>query len=360
MTTPITVNELKEALNTNELCLVDVRSPEEYQGWRIHESINIPLDALEERLDTIPKEKQIITICAHGIRSKSAAEMLQKKGFAAKSVLGGMAAWNSVYDPVTVNLASEDAQVVQVRRLGKGCIGYFIISNGEAAVIDPTAHFNEYLRIAATLNCRVTKVFDTHQHADHVSGARSLAHAVGAKLFLNPLDAYNFSGFQPLTDGMKIRVGDIEIEALHTPGHTKGSMSFLVGNVLITGDTLFVDGVARPDLREKSEELAADLFNTYHDKILSMNNSTNILPGHFNTENPVQRNVPIASLLSAVRKKVRLFEYSKGEFIQALKNVPPKPPNYERIIRINKGDVPFDQKDIDNLEEGPNRCVVKI
>lgn len=361
MTRQITAQELKELLPKNKMLLIDVRTPDEYGSWRINESINVPIDALEDSLEGIPKEKQIITICAHGIRSKAAAEFLRKKGFNAASIFGGMAAWNSVYDTAFVDIDTKDARVVQVRRLGKGCIGYFVISKGEAAVIDPTAHVQEYINMAAKLNCRITKVFDTHQHADHVSGARALANLTGAKVFLNPLDAYKFSGFQQIRDNDKILIGDAEIEALHTPGHTKGSTSFLINNVLITGDTLFVDGIARPDLRDKSEEFAEDLFNTYHNKILSMNDSTNILPGHFSTENAIRFEVPIASELGAVRKSVRLFDYSKRQFVEAVRNVPPKPPNYETIVRINKGELPFpvSQEDTEELEEGPNRCVVK-
>ncbi|MEK6853850.1 MAG: rhodanese-like domain-containing protein [Nanoarchaeota archaeon] len=327
MTGQVTAQELKALLSKNEMLLIDVRTPGEYGSWRINEGINIPVDTLEDSIRSIPKDKQVITICAHGIRSKAAAEFMRSKGYSAKSVLGGMAAWNSVYDTASVDISTNDARVVQVRRLGKGCIGYFVISKGEAAVIDPTAHLQEYINMAAKLNCRITKVFDTHQHADHVSGARTLANLAGAKVFLNPLDAYKFSGFQQIMDNDKILIGDAEIEALHTPGHTKGSTSFLINNVLITGDTLFVDGVARPDLRDKSEEFAEDLFNTYHNKILSMNDSTNILPGHFDTGSRIEFGTPLTSQLGTVRKGLIVFDYSKSEFIRSFRNVPPKPPN---------------------------------
>ena len=360
MATQLYARELKEKLGRHDTFLLDVRTPEEYSAWSIKGSVNIPASTLRESLKKIPKDKEVITICAHGIRSKAAAEMLTAMGYTAHSVLGGMAAWNSVYDTVSLN-AETGYRVLQVRRLGKGCIGYLIVSNGEAAVIDPTAHIGEFVKIATQLNCRISKVLDTHQHADHVSGARVLADEAGAQLFLNPLDSYRFAGFTPLKDKYLLRVGSVDIEAIHTPGHTKGSMSFLIHDkLLITGDTLFVDGIARPDLREKSGEFAADLFSTYHDKLLSLDGSTRILPGHFNAQDELPLGTPLSALLGDVRKKIKIFDLSKSEFVKALRNVPPKPPHYEEILKINKGEAPFNEDAADELEEGPNRCVMKV
>ena len=219
--------ELKKKLENKEnVFILDVRSPQEFKDWKIDGAVNIPVNELQNRIDEIPKDKEIIALCAHGVRSRYAASQLQGMGYKAVNVFGGMASWNSVYDTALID--QKDFKLLQLRRVGKGCIGYIIISKNEAAVIDPSSHIDEFIKAAEKHQAKITKVIDSHQHADHVSGARSLATKTKAELFLNPLDAYQFAGFTKINDKDRIKLGEIELECLHTPGHTKGSTSFFI------------------------------------------------------------------------------------------------------------------------------------
>jgi glyoxylase-like metal-dependent hydrolase (beta-lactamase superfamily II) len=198
-------------------------------------------------------------------------------------------------------------------------------------------------------------------HADHVSGARALANATGAELHLHPLDGYRYHEFTPLEDGTVVGIGGVQITARHTPGHTRGSTSFLLdGNRLLTGDMLFVEGVARPDLHARAEEFAEELYATYHERLRRLPGDTVVLPAHFSQTVPMEYGKPFSATLSELRQRILLLSAAKTTFVQhVLSHIPPKPPNHEAILRINRGEVPLDPDVVDDLEEGPNRCALK-
>src|SRR3989344_2744417 len=339
----ITVQELKQRLKEKkDFLLLDVRTPQEYQQWSIPGSINMPMQMLDPT--KLPKEKEIVCLRAHGMRSQYTANALKSQGFNVISVFGGMAAWNSVFDLVKLN-----DNIFQIKRIGKGCLGYFVNANGTGIVIDPSTHTEEYLSIAKNLNCTIKAVIDTHQHADHVSGSRLLREATGGQMFLNPADGYNFSGFTELKDKWKMGINGLNIEVFHTPGHTMGSTSLLIDNFLITGDTLFVDGVARPDLKDKAEEYAAQLYDTYQNKILNLSESIIVIPAHSRNASVIGESV--SSTLHHIKKNNRDLELSKAEFIKyVISNIPPKPHNYEDVIAANKGETEWTSDEIEELE----------
>lgn len=353
----ITPAGLKEKLQRKEdIFLLDVRTPEEYSNWKIEGSVNIPVNEVISNLEKIPKEKQIITICAHGQRSQYAANMLMKNGFSAKTLWGGMASWNSVYD--FVPLVEKDFQVFQIKRVGKGCLGYFVVSGKEAAVIDPSIHTQEYINFAKKLGCEIKAIIDTHQHADHISGSLLLHGQTGATLLLNNADGYSFQGYKEIMDNKAINVGEIEIKAIHTPGHTKGSTSILITDfIFLTGDTLFIDGIARPDLADKAEEYAGDLYETYHNKILNLHGTIKIAPAHCKDANSFGE--AVTASLDWIRKNNKIFELSKSEFIKyVVANIPPKPLSYVEIIKTNKEGLKLTEEEMGELEFGANRCII--
>lgn len=353
----ISASELKEKLEKKEdIFLLDVRTPEEYKNWNIEGSLNIPLQELHQNIDRIPINKEIITICAHGIRSARAAETLTSIELNAKSIKGGMAAWNAIFD--VVPLIEKDFVLHQIKRIGKGCSGYILVSGNSAAVIDPTTRTQEYIKIAADLGSEIKVVIDTHQHADHISGAKLLRDATNANFFLNPLDGYKLQGYNEMKDKDIITIGDIEIEVLHTPGHTKGSTSLLVnGKVLLTGDILFTDGIARPDLKDQADEYAEELYDTYHNRILNLKDSILIAPAHYKSS--LNFGVAVVKALDSIKKNNRVFELSKTEFVKYVTtNIPSKPFNYEQIIKANKGELDLTEEEIADLEFGANKCVL--
>ena len=398
--------DLKKKIDNDEnIFLLDVRTPQEYEAWRISydKYVNpklIPVDRLFVSdpilLKEIPKDKEIVTVCAHGNRSLIAANILNQLGYNVKSVKGGMAGWNKVYDAAEIPVPKEAPfKIWQIRRISKGCMGYIISSkeDKQAAVIDPSREIYEaFLKTAKDNELQITKLLDTHQHADHVSGIVKLIKTITTTetnveqtfAYFSSLEEYDASS-SPLKnivyvkDGDRIDIGNkVTLRAIYTPGHTNGSMSFLIeyalrdnnkNNIndknlkysyLFTGDTLFVDGVGRPDLRDQSIKFAELLYDTYHSKILQLDDDTVILPAHFNgTSIALKHTVPILQTLGTIKKKIKFLSMDRKEFIQYINDtVPPRPMNYRTIISINKQMLPYDEIEMPDLEAGPNSCMV--
>lgn len=166
-----------------------------------------------------------------------------------------------------------------------GCSG-----KGKAVAVDVVAGDEEwFIEEAKKANVAITHVIDTHVHADHYSGGRKLAQITGAPYCLHESDAglVKFD-VEPLHDGQLLDVGNVEVKVLHTPGHTPDSICLLVTDkrrgeapwFVVTGDTLFVGSIGRPDLLGHEREMAAELYDSLHAKLLSLPNEVEIFPGH--------------------------------------------------------------------------------
>ena len=181
--------------------MLDVRDVDEVAEWQIPGVHNITLNALQLRIDEVPRDRRVVTICAMGTRALQGAQILAEHGIACSVLSGGMNAWASTFDSVTGQFAG--AAVVQLRRRGKGCLSYVIGAGANCVVIDPALDIEKYADVAATYGWTITHVLDTHLHADHLSGARDLADSTGAALWLNPSDPFAFA-FEPLSDGRSV------------------------------------------------------------------------------------------------------------------------------------------------------------
>ena len=152
----------------------------------------------------------------------------------------------------------------------------------QAAVVDPSANILEIMRIADEQNLSIEFIFATHDHSDHTAGISTLAEKTGAKVVAHKADA---PGLQrkhipvdiSVEDGQRLKIGDVEVEVIHTPGHTPGSMCLLVGGKLITGDTLFVGNCGRTDLPGGS---IREMYDSLHKKLKSLNDDVEVYPGH--------------------------------------------------------------------------------
>lgn len=184
---------------------------------------------------------------------------------------------------------------LKVEQLYTGCLAhgaYYIESNGEAAVIDPLRDPYQYLHLAEQRKARIRYVFETHFHADFVSGHIDLARATGAEIVYGPTSAATGFAFTAAADGQVFRLGNVSIKVLHTPGHTPESSCFLLidetgkEKALFTGDTLFIGDVGRPDLAQHvnadldPQKLAASLYDSLHGKIMPLPDDVVIYPGH--------------------------------------------------------------------------------
>jgi glyoxylase-like metal-dependent hydrolase (beta-lactamase superfamily II)/rhodanese-related sulfurtransferase len=182
---------------------------------------------------------------------------------------------------------------MQVEQIYTGCLSqgsYYIISNGEAVIIDPLREVEPYLDRAKRDGVVIKYILETHFHADFVSGHLDLAKATGAKIVFGPNANPNFD-FYSAQDGEILNVGDISIKVLHTPGHTMESTCYLLLDqqgkeyALFSGDTLFIGDVGRPDLAQKSasmtmEQLAGMLFHSLRNKVMTLPEEVIVYPAH--------------------------------------------------------------------------------
>ena len=340
--------------------VLDVREPDEFAAWCIAGAVNIPLGELPARLGEVPRDREVVTVCAVGERAASATTVLDDDGVAAEVLRGGMAAWSNVYDDA--ELCVEGATVLQVRRRGKGCLSYLVAAGRSAVAIDPSADVEQYLGRAASRGWAISHVVDTHLHADHVSGARALAAAAGAEIVLNPADRFGFE-HTALVDGMAIPIADgveLTVSVLATPGHTSGSTTFLLGtSAVFTGDTLFLESVGRPDLADKAEAFAHVLYRSIHDKVLSLPDTALVLPAHVGQDVTVRGGEVLCASLATLQDRLWQLRADEDAFVGwAVGSVSERPPNYATIVATNQQGRDLDDAERAGLEAGPNRCAV--
>jgi glyoxylase-like metal-dependent hydrolase (beta-lactamase superfamily II)/rhodanese-related sulfurtransferase len=346
--------------NNNNVFLLDVREPQEFAEFKIPGAVNIPLSQLftPGSQSQLPKDKKIVTICSHGNRSMVATFALAQNGLESTSLVGGMSLWNQVLNATT--LKENDTTIIQVEKVGKGCLSHIIGSNGEAVVIDPTYPPKKYVEFAQKEGLKITKVIDTHQHADHVSAAKDLAQITGASLYLSKIEEYKIDS-EKIEDGSIIPFGAKQLKVIHTPGHTPGGMTFVLDDKYVfSGDILFVEGIGRPDLRDQAEKFAAELYDTLHNKILKFGDGVKIFPTHHGDGiNPIKDGIFYTTVQNA--KKLPLLDLSQTEFASKVVSITtPRPMNYSMIIKVNKGVIPIAPEQIPDLEMGPNRCSIRM
>ncbi|WP_108672387.1 MBL fold metallo-hydrolase [Peribacillus acanthi] len=363
----------KKVFNKEELFILDVRNENDFNDWKIDghnfEYLNIPyfdlLDGVEEIMDKIPTDKQVLVVCAKEGSSIMVAEMLSEEGREVSYLQGGMKAWSEYLEPVKVGDLKDGGQMYQFVRIGKGCLSYMVVSNGEAAIIDATRMTDVYLDFAKSINANITHVFDTHLHADHISGGRKIAEATGATYWLPPKDATEVVfNYQPLEGGNDVLIGNttINIHALYSPGHTIGSTSFVVDNqFLLSGDILFIDSIGRPDLAGLAEDWVGDLRETLYKRYRELSDELVVLPAHFMIIEELNEDGSVSEKLGTLfAKNHGLNIDDEAEFRTLVtKNLPPQPNAYQEIRETNMGKITPDEDKQREMEIGPNRCAVR-
>jgi glyoxylase-like metal-dependent hydrolase (beta-lactamase superfamily II) len=368
----ITQHDLTKKLVAGEpVTILDIREGDEFEDWCIHGSTNLPLytaissgdyPAVDEMLKSASLEKgqPVVAVCRTGQTSQVAARALQSMGFEAMSLIGGIRGWSNAWTEAAVPL--DEATLIQIRRNGKGCLSYVLVSNGDAAVIDPCVDVEVYTSIAEREGAKISHVLETHVHADHVSRARALAEATGAKLCIKKNDRAQYD-YHAFNDGDTVTLGDIDITVIATPGHTGESVTYdVAGKALLTGDTVFADSIGRPDLEKGNEGAAAGaalLYDSLHNRILTLADTAIVCPGHTSEMIGFDGN-PITSTLGNIKPAVELLKLDKDTFVKKVTDLlGPKPPNFERVISVNEGKTDLGWLDPLELEAGPNRCAVK-
>ncbi|MFC3039401.1 MBL fold metallo-hydrolase [Virgibacillus xinjiangensis] len=374
MTKAISPKELAQRVtNREDTLILDVRNTDEFDDWRIEgenvEVLNEPyfnlLDGIEPVEGKLEKDQEIIAVCAKGNSSEMVAEQLEESGFTkVYSLEGGMQAWSEHLEPIKVGDLNDGGAIYQFVRLGKGCLSYFIESNGEAAVVDTARMIEDYEQFAEKQGVKIKHVLDTHLHADHISGGRELADKTGAPYHLPPDDASEVTyEYQPLKEGNDLVVGGtaIQVQPVYSPGHTIGSTSLIIEDkYLLTGDILFIQSIGRPDLAGKAEDWVGDLHETLYKRYKELSDDLIVLPAHYSSiEEQGEKGEVAARLGDLYQENSGLQVDSEEKFRQMVtENLPPQPNEHEKIRETNMGKVNPDHDEQKEMETGPNRCAV--
>lgn len=344
--------------------VLDVRPKEQREEWQIPGSAYVDAYKRLNEGDTtvldevaIPVNVKVVTVCAAGRTSQLAADALKKKGIEAYSLEGGMKGWSLSWN--TAEIKDKELKIIQVRRTGKGCLSYILGSGNEAIVIDASLDVNIYTNIARENGWKIKYVMDTHIHADHLSRSLALSELSEGILYMPDQDKLNYS-FTRIKDGDMLKFGSSQLKAFHSPGHTLDSTTYIINDkYLLTGDTLFTDGVGRPDLKANEEETTKRASMLYHSlkKLISLDGKNLVLPGHISKPVPFDHQI-IASSLNEIKEKVAAISLSENEFVKnILSKIPPTPPNYLKVVELN---LIGDLKSVDprEVEAGANRCAI--
>lgn len=363
----------RKVIENQELFILDVRNKDAFEDWKIEghkfDYLNIPyfelLDGVEGILPQIPTDKDVLVVCAKEGSSIMIAEMLSDAGLDVGYLEGGMKTWSMYLEPIKVGDLANGGELYQFVRLGKGCLSYMIISGEEAAIIDAVRFTEIFTKFAREKNVTIKHVFDTHLHADHISGGRHIAHDTGATYYLPPKDAEEVVfAYTPLEDGLTIQMGasKIDVGALYSPGHTIGSTSFVVdGKYLLTGDILFIDSIGRPDLAGLAEDWVEDLRETLYKRYRELAEDLIVLPAHFMIIDELNEDGTVSKpLVNLFADNHGLNIEDKAEFRSIVTdNLPPQPNAYQQIRQVNMGRITPENDEQTEMEIGPNRCAVR-
>ncbi|MGD6794322.1 MBL fold metallo-hydrolase [Metabacillus indicus] len=363
----------KKVFDKEPLFILDVRNESDFQDWKIEGEnftyLNIPyfdlLDGVEEILDQIPSDRDVLVVCAKEGSSIMVGEMLAEEGLSVSYLKGGMKAWSEHLEPVKAGDLKNGGEIYQFVRIGKGCLSYMVISDGEAAIIDSTRMTDLYLEFAKEKGAAIKHVFDTHLHADHISGGRIIAEKTGAAYWLPPKDAGEVTfDYNALEGGTDVTIGSttINIHALYSPGHTIGSTSFVVDEkFLLSGDILFIDSIGRPDLAGMAEDWVGDLRESLYKRYKELSEDLLVLPAHFMIIDELNDDGSVSEKLGVLFEKNHgLNIEDENEFRKLVtENLPPQPNAYQEIRETNMGKITPDEEQQREMEIGPNRCAVR-
>ncbi len=243
-----------------------------------------------------------------------------------------------------------------------GCASYLIGDEhaGVAAVVDPKLDIGQYLALARYMGVRIEHILETHNHADHVSGHGRLAAATGATIHIHRLAQPEYD-HAPFDDGWELELGDVRIRALHTPGHRPEHTAFALIDTsrgpepwaVLSGDTLFVGDIARPDLAVDKREGAQGIFRSLRDGLLKLPRECEVWPGHLGGSlcGGPGMDMKVSSTIAYEHAHNELLRVEdEDEFVEEITStLGPQPPNFKAIVALNRGPLVSDEVHVDPL-----------
>lgn len=362
----------------HDFTLLDVRNNEEFGRFKVEgpflsKMINIPYMEFIEKEDEsvanfqVPKEERIRIVCAKEGSARYVAEILLNNGWKDVKVLEkGIKTWGNLLTPELV--ASEnDYQLFQFIRPGKASCSYGLICGDEMAVFDPSRNVQFYKDFACQNGARIIMTFETHLQADYISGSKLINLDTGARIvghqndFKDAVFEYRNVYDQEV---FNFSTGGPEIKAIHTPGHTPGSTCYLIDDkYLVTGDTVFILSIGRPDLGGMAEEWSKLLFDTLKTKIADLGDDLVILPGHYLEWDEANPEYVFADTIGNIRKNnadIYGIEH-QDDFIRFIRdNMRKQPDVYGQIRKVNAGLLEVDEDEQEVMDLGKNECAASM
>ena len=367
-----TAAELYSSLTTQkEMVVLDVRNKVDFGRFKVESPYPFILQNIsyfdfmeieDECVAQVIKDKPVRIVCAKEGSAKFVAEILEKHGIKDIGYLeGGIKSWGNLLVPVLLN-PGEAYQFYQFIRPGKASSSYGLKHGDELMLFDPSRNTDFYLEFAKNNKCKLIKTFETHLQADYIAGSRSLMEKTGAEFLANSND---FSGakidYTELQDGAIYSFSQPgpTVQCIFTPGHTPGSTSFIIDDqYMITGDTIFIQSIGRPDLGGQVEAWSDKLFETIQ-KIKEYKDEMIVLPGHYMSWDEANDKLAFVSTLAetkAYNKDIYAIA-DKSSFLDFIKNNMRKQPDEYAVIRLINANL--EQVDDDKAEEldlGKNEC----
>lgn len=370
-----------DLLDNTPLFVLDVRNEDDFARWGIDgrdnlEVVNIPYFEFIEDEDgsiaKVPADRDILVVCAKEGSSQYVAELLAERGINATYLQDGIMSWGNYYDERII-LDEEFGRIVQISRPARGDLSFLILSDGKAAIIDPLRHVENYVEPITDAGAELSYIFDTHVHADHISGGPALARETGAPYYMHPYDGIHpldmlpaAFDYEQLDDGDTFELGQFTIETVWFPGHTLGQVNYLLtdpngGTYLFTGDGIFLKSFGRPDLGGKGEAWTPILYESLFERLPKhVNDDTLILPAHFSVLDEGDDEGRFAESYGVVKQQNEaLVERSLEEFTDfVLSRLPTFPEEYVEIKRVNIGISEPTEEEASELELGKNICAL--
>ncbi|MGB5984962.1 MAG: MBL fold metallo-hydrolase [Desulfobacterales bacterium] len=360
-------------VDREELLLLDVRNEVEFGRFKVEgpypfQMINIPyMEFIEHEAQSVarvPPADKIRIVCAKEGSAKYVGEILEGLGHGDVGYLTrGIKSWGNLLVPVELD-TSGGYRLFQFRRPGKASCSYGLAWQSELMIFDPAKNIDAYQTFAQHNGWQIIKTIETHRQADYISGSLGLHQSAGAEIVAPSADfmeaAFAYSAAKDGEDLTFSKGGGPQVKVIHTPGHTPGSTSYLIDNrYLISGDTVFIYSLGRPDLGGQAEAWAKMLFATLKEKILPLPNETRILPGHYMDWAEADENLAfVAPLGKIIEINKAVYDIdNEAAFVDYINaNMRPQPEAYATIREINAGLRTADEEEQDILDLGKNEC----
>jgi glyoxylase-like metal-dependent hydrolase (beta-lactamase superfamily II) len=343
---------------------IDILPDDRYVNIRGSEILGMG-DRIQE---AFPPDGSVAVVCERGNSSKQIASYLIGRGYRASSLRGGMAAWGMAVIARPLPPPPGCDLFIQFDRIAKGATGYLIASKGKGVIVDPPRKAQPYLEAAKVRGVTIVAVADTHAHADYLSGGPGLSSALEIPYYLHPHDAIlPYDGtparvvFQAADDGAEIAFGGAALRVVHTPGHTEGSVSYLVGDtVAMTGDFIFVNAIGRPDLGGKAAEWTKKLWTSLERARREWKGEMMLYPGHYASDAEREADRSVGRSFAAIQKQNQPLQFPDEASFSAwvLAKVGGSPESYKRIKAVNLGLIDVWDEEAQELDCGRNECAL--